>query len=332
MFDLRLEEVKQWILQRGFHTVALQMPEGLKSNAPRTIAELADGTGAVFILMGDPCYGACDVSRNFRDYAQGLVHFGHSAMPSLRIPDDVLFVEVFFQSSIAEHLPKALPMLGNEIGLLATVQYIHALPEATELLKAEGKTVHIGDGDLRIYYPGQILGCNRSAAEEIESIVDSYLFIGEGDFHPLAVSLGTDKPVVVLNPVDGSVRTLEQQKDRILRRRFAAIESAREAQDFLILVSSKPGQDRYPVAQWAQKAIEGRGGTATIVVMEEISAERLMPYSVDAYVNTACPRIALDDQAVYRRPMLTVPELEIVLGLRGWEEYRFDGILPSQQR
>jgi len=332
MFDLRLEEVKQWILQRGFHTVALQMPEGLKSSAPRTIAELADGTGAVFILLGDPCYGACDVSRNFRDYAQALVHFGHSTMPSLRIPDDVLFVEVFFQCSIAEHLPKALPLLGNEIGLLATVQYINALPEAAELLVAEGRKVHLGEGDLRINYPGQILGCNRSAAEEIESLVDSYLFIGEGDFHPLAVSLGTDKPVVVLNPVDGSVRTLEKQKDRILRRRFAAIESAREAQDFLILVSSKVGQDRYPVAQWAQKAIEERGGTASIVVMEEISAERLLPYSVDAYVNTACPRIALDDQAVYRRPMLTVPELEIVLGIRGWEEYRFDGILPSQQR
>lgn len=312
--------------------MALQMPEGLKSSAPRTIAELVDGTGAVFILLGDPCYGACDVSRNFRDYAQALVHFGHSSMPSLQIPDDVLFVEVFFSSSVIEQLPAVLPFLGSEVGLLATVQYIHALPEAAAFLTVHGRNPHLGRGDLRICYPGQVLGCNRSAAEEIEGSVDSYLFIGEGDFHPLAVSLGTDKPVLVLNPVDGSVRTLEKQKDRILRRRFATIESAREAHDFLILVSSKTGQDRFPVARWAQKAIEERGGRAQIVVMEEVSAERLMHYSVDAYVNTACPRIALDDQAIYRRPMLTVPELEIVLGMRAWDDYRFDGILPSQER
>ena len=47
---------------------------------------------------------------------------------------------------------------------------------------------------------------------------------------------------------------------------------------------------------------------------------------VDAYVNTACPRIAMDDSVRYDRPMLTIPEAEIVLGLRTWDDYVFDSI------
>jgi 2-(3-amino-3-carboxypropyl)histidine synthase len=52
----------------------------------------------------------------------------------------------------------------------------------------------------------------------------------------------------------------------------------------------------------------------------------LIHYRVDAYVNTACPRIAMDDSVRYERPMLTIPEAEIVLGLRTWDDYVFDSI------
>jgi len=57
-----------------------------------------------------------------------------------------------------------------------------------------------------------------------------------------------------------------------------------------------------------------------------VSPDHLEGYRVDAWVNTACPRIAIEDVLRYKQPMLTPPELEIVLGLRKWEEYRFDEI------
>ena len=332
MFDLRLDEVRDWVLSRGYSSVALQMPEGLKSSAPRVISELSRDTGAVFILLGDPCYGACDLHPRYRDYAQALVHFGHSPMPSLGEDQDVLFIEVFHHGRLDGNLPPVLSRLGSKVGLLATVQYLPLLAEAEEFLVQNGSQVLIGEGDERIAHSGQVLGCNRSAAESIEHDVDCYLYIGEGDFHPLAVSLGTEKPVLVLNPLDGSLRELTEKKERMLRRRFAVLQSAMEARRFLVLVSSKGGQDRSPVARELMEQFRQEGKEATLVVMEEVSPDRLMHYDVDAYINTACPRIALDDQAVYRRPMLTVPEAEIVLGRRRWEDYRFDAILPSQQR
>ncbi|MGE4274770.1 MAG: diphthamide biosynthesis enzyme Dph2 [Candidatus Methanomethylophilaceae archaeon] len=332
MFDLRLDEVKGWVLSRGYRTVALQMPEGLKSHASRVASELAHDTGAEFIVLGDPCYGACDLSRSFEDYAEALVHFGHSAMPSLQASEDVLFVEVFHQGDIGDMLLPALRLLGDRVGLLATVQYLPMLLQAEDFLVRHGRQVFIGEGDGRIAHPGQVLGCNRSAAESVEASVDGFLFIGEGDFHPLAVSLGTDRPVLVLNPLDGSLRTLEDKKERILRRRFASIQSAMDARSFLVIVSSKRGQDRFPMAEQALRDIRAAGKEAMMLVIEEVSPDRLMHYPVDAYVNTACPRIALDDQVLYRRPMLTLPELDIVLGKEQWGSYRFDAISPAQQR
>ena len=50
--------------------------------------------------------------------------------------------------------------------------------------------------------------------------------------------------------------------------------------------------------------------------MEEVTPMSLMSYRVDAYVCTACPRIAMDDAARYDRPMLTPPEAEVVIGTR----------------
>ena len=70
------------------------------------------------------------------------------------------------------------------------------------------------------------------------------------------------------------------------------------------------------------------GRTAHKVVIEEINPTALMAYQVDAFVNTACPRIAMDDSARYPKPMLTPPELEIALGEREWADYLFDQIRP----
>ena len=75
--------------------------------------------------------------------------------------------------------------------------------------------------------------------------------------------------------------------------------------------------------------IREHGKRAYRVVMEEINPMSLMSYRVDAYVNTACPRVAMDDSAKYDHPMLTIPELEIVLGERTWDGYVFDQIRPE---
>lgn len=61
-------------------------------------------------------------------------------------------------------------------------------------------------------------------------------------------------------------------------------------------------------------------------MMEEVGPEQLLPYDVGAFVSTACPRLAIDDQMRYPKPMLTPVELEIVMGERNWDNYHLDMI------
>ncbi|MDY0293734.1 MAG: diphthamide biosynthesis enzyme Dph2 [Candidatus Methanomethylophilaceae archaeon] len=328
MFDLEIENITAWIRDRGYPSVALQLPEGLKVRATGIAEEIRRATGADVFILGQPCYGACDLFTDYKKVAGALVHFGHSPIPSMGADPDVLYVPAFDSPDISSALSEAAPSLPGRIGLLASVQYVGLIPRAKEILESFGKTALAAVGDSRVVYPGQVLGCNCSSAEAVADRVDAFLFIGEGDFHPLAAAFGVDKELRVLNPVTGEMRSVEGVRDRILRRRFAAIESAKDAGSFLVIVCSKAGQDRSPEAERITSIIRSSGRSAHKILLDEITPERLQPYAVDAYVNTACPRIAMDDSVRYARPMLTLTETEIVLGLRSWDEYEFDAIRP----
>lgn len=321
MFDLQLERVVSWINENGYATVALQFPEGLKSKASAVADAISANTSASPLISGDPCYGACDIKK---DYAEALVHFGHSSIPSMDDGGNVLYIEARAVLDIGDFpVPEELP---HNIGILATIQYVDLIPEVKSVLESHGRNITVPKGNERIMYPGQVLGCNCSPAVSIKEEVDAFLFIGEGDFHPLAAAFGTDKKVFALNPFTKEIRNMDEVRDRILRKRFAAIQSAKDARSFMIIVCTKAGQRRDAAAKDAGRKIRDAGRKAYTAVMEEISPERLIHYDVDAFVNTACPRIAMDDSARYGKPMLTPSELDIVLGLKEWEEYEFDQI------
>jgi 2-(3-amino-3-carboxypropyl)histidine synthase len=326
LFDLEIENIESWIRGRGYTSVALQLPEGLKVRADVLSERIFKDTGAEVIVLGYPCYGACDLYTDFRRFAQALIHFGHAPIPNLPQDPDVLFVEARADVNIDNAIEKILPELPGKVGLLASVQYIHLLPRAKEIIGKSGKTAIIGKGDGRICYPGQVLGCDCSSATNVEDEVDGFLFLGEGDFHPLAAAFGVKKKLLVLNPVTGEARSVDAERDRILRRRFAAIESARSAQRFMVIVCGKVGQNRRSEADRIATLLRKAGKDVVMLATDEITPQALLPYRVDAFVSTACPRVAMDDQARYPKPMLTVTDAEVLLGIRSWNNYRFDTI------
>jgi 2-(3-amino-3-carboxypropyl)histidine synthase len=60
------------------------------------------------------------------------------------------------------------------------------------------------------------------------------------------------------------------------------------------------------------------------VLVDDISPDKLEDLGFDAYVSTACPRIALDDSDRYKRQIATPTELLIALGEMRWEDYLID--------
>jgi 2-(3-amino-3-carboxypropyl)histidine synthase len=208
------------------------------------------------------------------------------------------------------------------VGVTTTIQHVHKLGQALEALKELGIQASTGPSGGRIAHAGQVLGCNYSTARALD--VEEYLFIGTGRFHPLGIALATGKRVVIADPATGEVS--EINTDPLLRRRFAAITRARDAKRFAVLVSKKPGQKRMELAERIKTMGQAKGLEMFLVYLDNIEPDRLVNLGAEAAVSTACPRVALDDAAKYRIPILTPPEFEIMLGERKWEDYSFDEI------
>ena len=110
------------------------------------------------------------------------------------------------------------------------------------------------------------------------------------------------------------------------RLRFALMEKARPADVFGVLISRKAGQNRQELAREIEKLLEEKGKKSVTIVLDYITPENLMGLEVDAFISTACPRIAVDDQARFDRPLLTHLELRILLGEMEWNDYILDEI------
>ena len=316
----RLLEV---IRGRNARTVGLQFPVGLRTKAVELAETIEKQAGVTCLLSADPSFGACDVAEMPVDL---IVHLGHAPMPHLR------YHRVFFYDLPGPPLPSlafvdaAEPLLPKRVGLLTTTQFRHWLPAIQEHLEGKGHVVRVGEPDRRVAYAGQLLGCDYHTATIIEKDVDGYLYIGTGDFHPLGVAILVDKPVIIADPERGTARDLKELRDRVLRQRHAAIARAHEAQVFGILVSKKLGQARMELAATLKALAEKHGRRANLFLMDLVAPDLLRGYRVDAWVNTACPRIAIEDLLQYREPILTPQEFEIVLGEREWADYAFDEI------
>ncbi len=323
--ELEIGEVIKKVKEMNADTVGLQFPEGLKVHAVKVARQIEDETNATVIISADPCYGACDVADiDMNGAVDLLVHFGHRPLP-LDYSVPIIFVDARSNIDPLKCIGNAISLLEGykRIGLVTTTQHLHLLDEIADFLEQNGKNVLIdeGAGTTR----GQVLGCNFSGIKNIDA--DAFLYVGSGNFHALGIKLFTDKLVVVADPYLGEARNIDDFADRILRIRFASITKAKKAERFGIIVSSKKGQSRLELAKALKHILKEDGKEAFILLLDDVSPDILLPFvDLDAFVMTACPRIAIDDSKMYKKPLLTPQELEIALGRRKWDDYEIDEI------
>ena len=296
--------------------------------------------GHEVIVSGDTCFGACDIKEGEAKAlgCEKIIHYGHTKFMDTNIL--VEYREVRENINPKEILEKNYERLDEfkKIGLVSSLQFIDTINIARDFLEGKGKEVFIGDCKHveKKLYAGQILGCDVSNAKIIENKVECFLHIGSGRFH--ALGLDTDKPVFVLD-VEKSKICAEQDLPRLFeKQRYVAQASAKDAKSFGILVSSKKGQMNIKLAEKIKEKIcsldkvgeaaniknigtkrncrtdnigaHGEiGRSAYIIIMDEIKPEKLLGVKVDCFINTACPRIAIDNRTEFDKPFLNWDEI-----------------------
>jgi 2-(3-amino-3-carboxypropyl)histidine synthase len=326
-FDLEETRLKEEIKKRKPKIVFLQLPEGLKPAAPH-LASIVEDSGALPIVSSDPCYGACDLPLSEAKLldADLIVHYGHTPM-TLNTEIPVVYVEARAKTSIKEALTKAVPCLEawNKIGLVTTVQHVHQLDEMKKLLEANGKTVLVGDSS-PAKHPGQVIGCDFGNAQSVSEDVEAYLFVGGGRFHAMGVALATGKPTVIADPYEELAYPIHEDARRVIMQRWGNLSAAKEAKNFGVLINLKSGQMRLKAALDIKEKLEQSGRRATLLALREVTPNALMQFpSIDAFVNTACPRLSLDDAPYYGKPLLYLSEALVLLGEMTWEELLKNG-------
>lgn len=330
-FDFEEERVKQKILEIAAKRVLIQLPEGLKSEALR-LSKIVEKAGALPIISADPCYGACDLATAEAESldADLIVHYGHAKMIKYeKVP--TLYVEARATVSIEDAVKEALPLMEKwrKIGLVTTVQHVQTIDVAKEILLRAGKTVVVGDAG-RMNYPGQVIGCDYSNAKSVAGDVDAFLFIGGGRFHALGVGVSTFKPTIIADPYEKRAHSIDEDVQKVLKQRWACVEEALKVKNFAVLVGLKPGQKRLDVAFKVKEKLEKNGKNVCLFAAREISPEVLLEFpTVEAFVNTACPRISLDDSSKFKKPVLTVSEAMVVAGELSWEELCKRGLFEN---
>lgn len=309
--------------------ILLQVPDGLKPKVFEFFGMLSPEFNVV--ISGEAFYGACDIGNYASSHGiDCIVQLGHSVIPNIEYPVPVIFIEWRSQNKVDLNRVSTEIISRNgyrKIGLLASIQYMDLLGDMKDILEKRGFTVSVGDVDGRMAYPGQVLGCNFSAAHSVSQEVDCYVLISTGRFHAIGVQLSTEKEAFILDLNSMVLESMKDSSDHFLRRRYARISGALDASRFCIAVNSKIGQRRESLARVIEGQVKDLGKESVIVVTDDVKPSDFENMRCDAVIFTGCPRVSIDEQDKFTMPVLTPPEFQQMFGFRPKGRYVMDEIV-----
>ncbi len=186
------------------------------------------------------------------------------------------------------------------IGLYTTTQFNPKIQTVIDQLTAVGIT-SITSQPERTNAPYQVLGCdvyheNLKLAPEAEAI----LYIGDGKFHPRALVYNEDdskryREIITFNPINKELEILTKPLiEKVLAKQIANKKHFLTSEIIGVIVTTKPGQEHFHYTEKLAKAFPEK--TFIPFVTDNVSFYDMeqFPY-IQTWVNTACPRIGLED-------------------------------------
>lgn len=217
-----------------------------------------------------------------------------------------IFIECRYEGEIK--IPQNLiEMMPNEVALFASVQFIGLLDEAKKQLEKNGKKVLLFRPK-HCKYPGQLLGCSNEKFH-----AKSFLYIGDGEFHPLALLFRNDAPVFNYNPKSNKHFLLKKNfLEDFDKKNKGALLKFLSSENIGVIISTKPGQlDIKGAEKLSSRHPEKK---FYFFISDYLDLKSLEDFNfVDVFVNTACPRI-IDDAGKMNKPLINLCDLDILLG------------------
>lgn len=328
-YNFELDRVLKEINGRNAKRILIQIPDGLKPKAFTLVNTIEKNTKTKVFLSASPCYGGCDIALNQARILNVdlIVHYGHTKFGSeLEIPTIFLPAKSFLDlNSVLKKVENKL--IGHDIGIATTIQHIDELTIVEKHLKKLGLNVIITPKEGHSSYSGQIIGCDYTPLKKISDYVDCFFIIGS-KFHSMGACLAVNKPIIQADPYTNEVINLKDIRKSLIVSRYTAIEKAKRSNNFAILISTKIGQYDPKTAEMLKEEISRKEKDVIIISADEISTDSLNNFQeVDIFINTACPRLAIDDATKFNNSILLPKEVLVAMGKLEWENLLDTGIL-----
>ncbi|ADY00508.1 MAG: diphthamide synthesis protein [Vulcanisaeta sp.] len=314
---LPLKSIEEVINENRNAKILIETPLGFK-NVGLEVVRYLSNKGFRAYLSGQNVWGTCDFSVS-NDY-QYIIHLGHALPPNIfriinnnyrlerqelndaviiRIKNGptVLFSAIYYEPK-PDLLDKLREPVNNIIKSNPNALITYALPYKLYAYSI-AKTLNA-----RIA-PGPITGCFVQFP-----IPNTILFIGSGYFYPLTFKLL--KPQTTVYSIDifrGIIEDVDYIYRKYLTMKVKAIHEFNNAKFVGIVISRKPGQYRLDLIEPLINRLKKLGKGYVIIDLNEVSPDYINNLPVDAVINTACPRIGIDDLDRFIKPVVNAGDI-----------------------
>jgi len=325
-YELDLKRVQRLLEGLNVRRVLLQMPDGLKRLSSLVIDEL-ERAGAEVILDSGHTWGICDLPLHRARLvgADIIIHYGHLDLKGYIEIDGikVIAVPAYYKREISlevlEELARTLRAY-KRVGLSSSIQHVRELLRVGKYLKNEGFDVYIGKPKLSNFKAGQVTGCDLSAPLLINDYVDVHVCISGGIFHAVGIAIATNKVTFSLDPYRGIIEhsRIEKFLKKTLAKKLYDLMIAMESKKFGVIVSQKLGQCKLALAFKIKEKLEKNGRKAILIALDEVEPATLINVpDIEVFVNTACPRLAIDELESFKDiTLINSSEVEYVISGR----------------
>jgi len=304
------QRIYEVIDARKPRSVALNGPEGLIPKMQTSADNITQKFGIPAYIIGDTCWGSCDLNTHAADIlgAEILFNVGHT-IANQTFGEKVIMINAYDDISfdrVARKCASSLNKYYKTLSLLTDSQHLNQISIVKEIFEEYGYRVIIGKGKGQLN-DGQVFGCEFYPAFDTQNLVDAYIFLGQSRFHSLSVALCTEKPTYMLDPYLEEYSQVNNMAQLFKKKAILSIYRAMDAERIGIIIGLKEGQFAKIQALELRKLFEQLGKRVQLIAMTNITNDCIQIFKgLDAFVEVACPRIAIDDH--FDKPMLSVPQ------------------------
>ena len=322
------EDINRLVRRLKPKKVGVAAPDGLQSAALKVYEYLAN-LGLEPMLLLDPTYGSCDL-QDLQAEVLGLdlvINLGHTINAQPGRKTFLVGVEYLVSESrlneLAKRLSDKLIELGyRKISVFTTSNYLKSLRlfKRSLLANSSGELEIVEDaiGEESYLLPSQVLGCNFSGPWRVKDRVDCLVVFGGSLFHAVGVYISTRKPTLMASPETLQILDVKEEAEKILKKAVLSVYKAANAKKFAVIVGLKrgwPSQMFLTKALELKRELEALGKQVIMVALTEVTRDRLaLLKDVDAFIETACPRIPFDIHDL-GKPLLSYPQAIVLINL-----------------